>query len=198
MNGPEHRFNINFDSRHPASRRIAALLAAWACLVFALSFTGCRSAEERENRKKLSTISLHLESNQDATEKQVLVPIYRKTPVHISVLRQPFLDTANVLQATVVDHPGQGIVVALQMDRQGTLILNNVTSAYRGRRIAVFAQFDDARWIAAPVANQRITDGVLAFTPDANKEEAERLVLGLNNAARKIHGKAATTGAAKP
>ena len=34
-----------------------------------------------------------------------------------------------------------------------------------------------------------ITNGVLIFTPDATREEAERIVLGINNAAEEL-GKA--------
>ena len=39
-------------------------------------------------------------------------------------------------------------------------------------------------WLAAPMTNKRISDGVLVFTPDASREEADRIVLGLNNVAK--------------
>ena len=42
----------------------------------------------------------------------------------------------------------------------------------------------------------RITDGVLAFTPDATRAEAERIVRGLNNAAIKS-GNQPKAGASK-
>ena len=57
--------------------------------------------------------------------------------------------------------------------------------------IAIFSQFGeemkDYRWLAAPVINRRISDGVLVFTPDATREEAEEIALGLNNVAKKVH-----------
>jgi hypothetical protein len=34
------------------------------------------------------------------------------------------------------------------------------------------------------MTNKRISDGVLVFTPDASREEADRIVLGLNNVAK--------------
>jgi hypothetical protein len=37
--------------------------------------------------------------------------------------------------------------------------------------------------------NKRITDGVLVFTPDTTREEAENIALGLNNVAKSL-GKA--------
>ena len=43
----------------------------------------------------------------------------------------------------------------------------------------------EGRWLAAPRINKRIADGVLVFTPDATREEAEQIALGLNNLAQK-------------
>ena len=50
-----------------------------------------------------------------------------------------------------------------------------------GKRIAVLARWDEtARWLAAPRMEKRITNGVLMFTPDASRAEAERLAQALN------------------
>ena len=73
----------------------------------------------------------------------------------------------------------------------GTVLLEECTAANRGRRIAIFSQFGekikDYRWLAAPVITRRISDGVLVFTPDATREEAEEIALGLNNVSKKVH-----------
>jgi len=45
------------------------------------------------------------------------------------------------------------------------------------------------RWLAAPVISRRIPDGVLVFTPDASRAEADDIVLGLNNIAREVEKK---------
>jgi hypothetical protein len=53
--------------------------------------------------------------------------------------------------------------------------------------VVVWARADEARWIAAPKMQYRITNGLFVFTPDTTHEEAERIVRGLNNVAKKIH-----------
>ena len=45
----------------------------------------------------------------------------------------------------------------------------------------------DSRWLAAPVISRRIDNGVLVFTADCERDEADQLVLGLNNVAKQIH-----------
>jgi hypothetical protein len=43
------------------------------------------------------------------------------------------------------------------------------------------------RWLAAPLISHRIANGVLAFTPDCSREEADQLVQGLNEASKEAH-----------
>ena len=45
----------------------------------------------------------------------------------------------------------------------------------------------DSRWLAAPVISRRIGNGVLVFTADCERDEADQLVLGLNNVSKQIH-----------
>ena len=65
--------------------------------------------------------------------------------------------------------------------------------AYHGKRFAIFCKFGEhlknERWLAAPVISRRIADGVLIFTPDATREEADEIVLGLNNVGREVEKK---------
>jgi hypothetical protein len=44
----------------------------------------------------------------------------------------------------------------------------------------------ESRWLAAPVIPRRISNGVLTFTPDASREEADLIAIGLNNVAKKV------------
>jgi preprotein translocase subunit SecD len=85
-----------------------------------------------------------------------------------------------------------GFEISLQFNREGTWLLEQYSSANRGRKIAVFCEFGvelkEHRWLAAPVVSKRISDGLLVFTPDASREEAEEIVRGLNNVAKKMHG----------
>jgi preprotein translocase subunit SecD len=143
---------------------------------------GCKSSEKK---KEASVIRLHLETNPDGTEKNGPVPIGRNQSFYVQVEKNPFLDEGHVQKATLVDDIG-GYQVQLQFDRAGTWLLEQYTTANKGRRVAIFSQFGDARWLGAPVIKQRIADGKYAFTPDATREEAERLVRGLNKVANKI------------
>ena len=146
-----------------------------------------KSAKPDKKKKdtKYSTLRLHLEADRDgSTNRSGTVPIMRSDPMMVNVEKAPFLTEALVVSATVVESLG-GFEIKIQLDRQGTWLLENITTGNRGRRIAILSQFNDTRWLAAPKIDRRITDGVLTFTPDATKEEAQRIVKGLNEVARK-------------
>lgn len=151
---------------------------------------GCQSAAERKARKQISSLRLHLEASRDGTKGSEPVPVYRNQPVMVNVTRAPFLTEHQVLAAKVVEVVG-GFALRVQFDSRGTTLLESYTTANRGRRIAVFCQFGEGtnyfRWLAAPVITHRITDGVLVFTPDATREEAEAIAIGLNNVSEQVH-----------
>jgi hypothetical protein len=161
---------------------LVALTAALAC--------GCRSTAERQAKKALSTLRLHLESGGDQTKSTESIPVYREKPMWVNVQKQPFLSEANVAAASVVDEVG-GYSLRIQFDHDGQVLLEECTARNRGRRIAIFSQFapelKDYRWLAAPTISHRISDGMLVFTPDATREEAEEIAAGLNNVAKKTH-----------
>ncbi len=163
------------------------LLATLA--VAATVVCGCQSTAKPESKKLLSVLRLHLGVSPDGTGGQKSIPVYRQNPVNISVEKQPFLSEGNVVEAKVIDVVG-GFALWIKFDHPGAALLEEHTTANRGRRIAVFSQFGEkiknSRWLAAPVIGRRITDGVFTFTPDATREEAEEIALGLNNVARKV------------
>jgi preprotein translocase subunit SecD len=171
IRGP--RFNIYF---------LVTLAAAMAC--------SCQSTPERQAKKALSTLHLHLESGSDRTKSTESIPVYREKPVWITVQKQPFLTEANVAAASVVDEVG-GYSLRIQFDDDGKILLEECTTRNRGRRLAIFSQFapelKDYRWLSAPVISRRISDGLLVFTPDATREEAQEIADGLNNVAKKTH-----------
>ena len=159
---------------------LVALAAAMAC--------GCQSSGEKLSKQALSTLRLHLESNSDRSKTTESIPVYREKPVWINVEKQPFLTEADVARPSVVDEVG-GYSLRIEFDGDGKVLLEEYTMGNRGRRIAIFSQFaeklKDYRWLAAPVISHRIADGVLVFTPDATREEAEEIALGLNNVVKK-------------
>jgi preprotein translocase subunit SecD len=150
---------------------------------------GCQSTAKQKPAKLLSTLRLHLGAGRDVARASRPVPVYRQNPIMINVEKEPFLSEGNVAEAKVIDVVG-GFALRIRFDGAGTALLEQCTTANRGRKIAVFSQFGeeikDSRWLAAPVIARRITDGVFTFTPDATREEAEEIALGLNNVAKKV------------
>jgi preprotein translocase subunit SecD len=170
-----NRFNIYF---------VLAVALAGLC--------GCHTAEG-QHKKQLARLGLYLEVNPDTTGRSEEVPIFRENPVMMNVQKQPFLTEANIKVAKVIQVVG-GFALSVQYDREGALLLEQFTAANRGKHLAVFSQWtrppDDklnkGRWLAAPKISSHISDGFIAFTPDATQEEAEQIALGLNNLARKL------------
>lgn len=153
---------------------------------------GCQTAESLR-KKQLATLHLHIQAPPDPAGMTQQIPVYREHPMMLRVSREPFLTEANVKEAKVLDAVG-GFVLSIQFDRQGTWLLEQYTGANLGRHLAIFSQFvmppeeklNAGRWLAAPKINTRIGDGLLVFTPDATRQEAEQIALGLNNVARKL------------
>ena len=96
--------------------------------------------------------------------------------------REPFLFENNITAAKVVEERG-GFEIELQFDQKGTWLLEQYTTANKTRRVAVFAIFGESRWLAAPLITRRVSDGKFTFSPDATREESERIVRGLNRVA---------------
>jgi preprotein translocase subunit SecD len=182
MKKPARWFNLNFVLLLP---------------LLALTFAGCETTDpnnsaasggKKKKDKEATIIRFHLETNRDGTGKNGPVPIYREQPIMVNVNHAPFLDTGDIVEAAVVDTMG-GFAISILFDRHGTWSLDAATGSNRGRRIAIYAEFGSARWLAAPVIRNRIADGVLTFTPDADREEAERIVRGLNAVAKELKKK---------
>jgi hypothetical protein len=70
-------------------------------------------------------------------------------------------------------------------------VLEHNTAGNPGRHLVIFGQWGDkltdGRWLAAPLITHRIGDSLLAFTPDTTRDEADQLVLGLDNVAKNIN-----------
>lgn len=171
------------------------LLSFNTYLMAALLLLGCKtpqekrdSTESKRQKKEMSTIRFHLEAEGDTTGRASPVPILRAAPVLVNVIKDSFLDERDVLKATVIDTVG-GFVIQIQFDDHGRFVLDTATSSNKGKRLAIMTESTDRRWLAAPVISRRITDGIFTFTPDATREEATRIVRGLNNVSAKIRKK---------
>ncbi len=152
---------------------------------------GCASPE-KSRQKQLSTLRLHVESRGEVADRAIQVPIYRQDPVMITVERGFFLSEGNVKHAEVVSETG-GFVLRIEFDRRGAWLLEQYTADNRGRHLVILSQFANPenpkeklqRWLAAPLITQRVTNGILVFTPDTTRAEAEQIAIGLNNVAKK-------------
>jgi hypothetical protein len=157
---------------------------------------GCKSPGS--NARILSTLRLHLENRVAASKGDSMTHIetaevYRQNPMVFKIDKVPFLTEASIKEAKLIDVTG-GFALQIQFDAPGTWLLEEYTTANRGKHIVIGSQFvgpgeekiNKGRWIAAPQIKAHITDGLLSFTPDASREEAERIVAGINNVAHKL------------
>lgn len=153
---------------------------------------GCKT-EEKMREKALTSIRVHVETNRDPMGRSKEITVGRDNPVKLTVDKNPFLTEAQVKEAKVADVVG-GFALEVQLDHEGTMLLEQYTRSYPGRHLAIFCQFctppeeklNEGRWLAAPRIVAHIADGRLAFTPDATREEADQIVLGLNNVAKRV------------
>lgn len=148
---------------------------------------GCQSSKEKKKAKEASFLRFHLESNVDGTRHNSQVTIYRANPMILGVEVNAALDEGfmDKVELVTVDEFGN-YAIKVSFNEQGAKRLDYLTSSYKGRRLAIQARWTETRWLAAPLITKRITNGVFIFTPDASREEAERIVTGLNNVIAKL------------
>jgi hypothetical protein len=153
--------------------------------------SGCNT-EQRKRDKIVATLRIYAELERSPNIPSQEVSVFRSTPMKINVAKEPFLTEKFVKEVKVVNAVG-GFALQLQLDRQGTWLLEQYSMANKGLHLAIFSQFDnpneekinEGRWLAAPKIPGRVTDGVIIFAPDATREEADQIALGLNNVAKK-------------
>ena len=144
---------------------------------------GCAARDPHGNKIKPAQLRLHLESYQDVSERLITVTLGRAAPFSFSVEKGPFLKDDQIVAAALAE--GDGLyAIKIKLDHQGETILNQLSSANSGKRIAVWADFGEVRWIGSVRIEKRITNGELIFTPDTTREEAEKIVDGVNHLAK--------------
>jgi hypothetical protein len=158
-----------------------------ALAVLAGLAAGCTSSPKKT---QMAALRVHIEVPADPTGTTRMISVLRSDPVLVSIGNNPILTEANMLAARVIDAQG-GFAVEVRYDENGTYVLEQYSAANPGRHFVIFGQWGetqaDGRWLAAPLITRRLSDGVLAFTPDCSREEADQMVTGLNDAATEIH-----------
>ena len=147
--------------------------------------------KEKKEKTEVAMLRLHIETNPDASKRTGPAVI---RGISFNIESEPFLTESSIKEAKLIDVVG-GFEMSIQFDRQGSWLLEQYTSAGRGKHLAVYSQWtifpekelNKGRWLASPFIRTHITDGLLTFTPDATREEAETIVKGLNNVVKKIH-----------
>jgi preprotein translocase subunit SecD len=135
--------------------------------------------------KPLNKIRVHVEAKRELPERSLPALVGRANPLHFNCEKIPILNESHLENALLVDQPG-GFQVRLRFNSMGTKLLESYTAAAAGRHLCIITDIDgEGRWLAAPLVRQRIGDGTISFSPDASREEMERLVNGLNELVRK-------------
>jgi len=145
---------------------------------------GC--ATEKKD-KQIAALRVHIESSANAPGGGQTISVLRDKPVNVTVAAEPVLSEANIIAAKLLDTPG-GFAMEIKFDQTGSWILEQYTAVNPGKHFVIFGQWGDklatSRWLAAPIITHRIANGILAFTPDADRVEMKQLELGLNNNAK--------------
>ena len=165
----------------PSRFNIYLLLAVVLIVV-----VGCSTLSSR-SKKQIATLRVHLESPHNPSGMTEVVSVIRASPMSINIESQPFLTESDLTAAKLIAG-NEEFFLQLQLNQQGQRLLEQYSSANPQRRIVIRSQFRLGtnvfdRWLAAPLVTRRISDGIIAFSPDADREEAEALVAGLNKAA---------------
>ncbi|HEU6449435.1 MAG TPA: hypothetical protein VFV23_13465 [Verrucomicrobiae bacterium] len=148
---------------------------------------GCQTDKSKSS---VGILRIHMETPADNFGITQTVSVMRDDPVKVSIAKEPVFSEANLLAARLMETPG-GYAIELKFDEQSALMLEQYSASNVGRHFVIFAQWSDkaadGRWIAAPLISHHIADGVLAFTPDMSREEAEQLATNLNKVAKDNH-----------
>ena len=128
-------------------------------------------------------VDFHQEATGTASDTE-MSPFSAQHPIFVTVDKESFLDSGDVTDAKVLEDLG-GFVIQLRFNWRGQQILDGVTTANRRRRIAIHCLFNngkekESRWLASPVINSPISNGILTFTPDTTRAEANLIAKGIN------------------
>jgi preprotein translocase subunit SecD len=159
---------------------VMAILLGLAC--------GCQTSK----KNLTAALRVHIEASPDLPDTSLQISVVRSDPVLMTIKREPFLTEANVIQAKIINAQG-GFAIEVKFDENGSWLIEQYSAANPGRHFAIFCQWGktvaEGRWLAAPFISRRISNGTLTFTPDCSREEADKLVPGLNETAKQIRKK---------
>lgn len=153
-------------------------------VVGVVGLIGCRTPEKKAEKQQ-ALLRIHVETNPYPPEQSEKIKVLRSLPMTINVEKAPFLNESHIIAAQLLN-TSDGFLVMVKFNQQGQWLLEQYTASNQRKRLAIRSQFRVStnvydRWIAAPVITKPIKDGVLSFTPDADRTEAAAMVRGWNN-----------------
>ncbi len=152
----------------------------------------------RKLKQPADAVSQYLKSQLSAATLEILtsyqgtnsgsIPLQAALVEELNRIIRGHLIYDNQRFAGVVLHRKTRQLLAQNSERNSPLRLNRLLleDAYPLELSRNHKTLADSRWLAAPVISRRISNGVLVFTADCERDEADQLVLGLNNGAAKI------------
>ncbi len=142
--------------------------------------TAPKKSKKEKKPKLLKSLRVYVETKHDIDERSLPAVVGRSSPMKFRVEKLAILNEVHIEAATLLDQR-ESFQVQIKFNSLGTRILEAYTSAAAGRHLLIMTDLDDGgRWVAAPLIRRRIGDGKLVFTPDASRDEMDRLVKGLN------------------
>lgn len=162
-------------------------------LLCSFAVAGCRStASKREKAPGL--LRIHMEATRHIDGRTTPITVFPSSPMTLEIEATPFLTEQFVRDAQVIDSLG-GFAMVIQLDHSGRLLLEQYTAVNRELRLAIFSRFplpstekytETNRWLGIPKVSQSLTNGMIIFTPDATRLEAEQIAKSLRNTAKKL------------
>lgn len=147
--------------------------------------TSPSSSSKTQTTKPLAMIRMYLEVTDDGTVPKV--EVIRRLPQTFPVAKQPFLDERDVTRAAVIETPDGGFMIQIETTSHGKQSLEMATVTSNGRHLVIFGQWStdgtdkpEERWLAAPLIRGPLHNGSMIFSADCTREEAHRIVDGLN------------------
>src|ERR1700686_4020255 len=118
----------------------------YLCLTLGLLFAcGCETLSGSK-KKEATVVELHLEADANDGSDSKPVQINRDNPFTVNVDSDAFVETSDIVEAKVVDDLG-GFSIKLKFNWRGTALLDSLTTANKGKRVARYCKFGQARWL---------------------------------------------------
>ncbi|MBU6411325.1 MAG: hypothetical protein KGR98_13145 [Verrucomicrobia bacterium] len=176
-------------------------------LYFALAVAmalGC-GCQTDKSTKFTGALRVYMETPSMMEDSQT-VSVLRADPVLVSVSPEPILSERDIASARVIAAAG-GFALRIRFHQMAAQLLEQYTAANSGRHLVILGEWTaltppsqetnsfngnkffenqpdngvTRRWLAAPLITHSISNGILTFTPDMSRAEADQLVAGLAN-----------------